>query len=470
MSDKNKYFSFGTFRVEIPSVVNNANVNPTNYNIIKNNGDYNIPEGYTGWNNFKVDVEKSTTVDDNEVNITIPAEPDFDPNGDPYTLEIGNFNDENNPLITWNQFDEKYATTINLDLGEFVEQLYRELKLENGQVILENGEYQIYDYEKDNDLDIKKKTLKLSRGVIDDPSYRNIGSFRVNVPTSSNISLQNKIVNIYQNGQRTINPDNNYNGLGQVIINTNVLNPPINLQNKTINITQNGNYSISADNNYDGLGTVNINAEISSSGNLQPSKSVTIRDNGYHTILPDQGYNGFSRVDLEVNVASSSNTDNQIKYFRFEYPTDNGDVALSDYKEFGTNTNYPKTITNYYSPITDHNIICVSQTTRYGIIGNDAVWYSFQIIRNDGTQYQLQNDIGFKTKVWSFTLPNDINLNQWKTNNGTRIYFYDKNYNLIGSDYPLFHSINMSSTLDVFLINSWAASDLTINAASILSF
>jgi len=346
--------------VEIPSVFNNANVNPSNYNTIKNNGNYNVPDGYTGWNSFKVDVEDSTTtVDDNEVNITLPAEPNFDPYGDPYTLNISNFDDENNPLISWNQFDEKYATSINLDLGEFVEQLYKELKLENGQVILENGEYQIYDYEKDNDLDIQKRTLKLSRDVIDDPGYRNIGSFRVSVPTSGGgssnpirlqnkmvsvyqngqtkirpdisynglsqvtvntnvaappappIHLQNKMVSVYKNGQKIINPDSSYDGLGQVTVNTNVPAPPIKLQNKTINITQNGNYTFNADNGYDGLRTVNINTDVESGdsgGNVWlQDKTVEISNNGQTIVETDPGYTGMAKVYVNTNVPTTIN-------------------------------------------------------------------------------------------------------------------------------------------------------------------
>lgn len=307
-------FNLGTFRVEIPSVVHNADVNPLNNNTINQNGNYNIPQNYTGWNNFSVNVQSDT--DENEITITLPADPEFDEDADPFTITINDL--ENNPLIEWNQFDEKYATSIRLELGAFIEKLFRDLKLENGQTILENGEYQIYDYEKDDDLDIKKensqtkkqKVLKVSRDIIiDEPSYRNIGSFTVNVPIKGN--LESKNINITRNGQTYIFPSPGYDGLRFVKINTNVNEDlDILLQEKTVRIENNNtNITVEPDNGYSGMSDVHLEVRVPEP--LLEEKSVTINNNGTNVYTPSPGYYGINRLQVTTNV-DNTNIDNVV--------------------------------------------------------------------------------------------------------------------------------------------------------------
>ena len=100
------------------------------------------------------------------------------------------------------------------------------IQLEANQEINQNGEYQIYDYEKDNDLDIKShvapaanvRNLVMSRDVVvDDPTYKNIGTFTVNVQPNlyTGYNSNNKL-KLYTNINGTINIPTGYDGLGSI--------------------------------------------------------------------------------------------------------------------------------------------------------------------------------------------------------------------------------------------------------------
>ena len=77
---------------------------------------------------------------------------------------------------------------------------------------------------------------------------------------------------------------------------------PANLQDKDIEITENGTQNVSADAGYDGLSNVGITT------NIQPnleSKSVTITSNTTTTVTPTQGKDGLSSVEVTTNVIPS---------------------------------------------------------------------------------------------------------------------------------------------------------------------
>ena len=59
--DFNATFSLGTFTVNVPSDVHNADVNPSENNVIKTNGTYNVPNNKSGWNSFSVNVTPTIT-------------------------------------------------------------------------------------------------------------------------------------------------------------------------------------------------------------------------------------------------------------------------------------------------------------------------------------------------------------------------------------------------------------------------
>ena len=117
------------------------------------------------------------------------------------------------------------------------------------------------------------------------------------VVQSPNVPLQNKTLNVTENGGISISPDEGYYALHTVDVNVNVPQPT--LESKTVDITSNGTTNIAPD-SADGLSNVTVNT------NVQPTlqnKSVTITENGTQTITKDDGYDGLGNVTVTTNVA-----------------------------------------------------------------------------------------------------------------------------------------------------------------------
>lgn len=83
------------------------------------------------------------------------------------------------------------------------------------------------------------------------------------------------------------------------------------LQEKIINITENGSYTTVHSDGFDGLGRVDINVNVPIPEVEEPvlqSKMVDITSNGSLNITPDDGYDGLSSVAVTVNVAGSGDS------------------------------------------------------------------------------------------------------------------------------------------------------------------
>lgn len=100
-------------------------------------------------------------------------------------------------------------------------------------------------------------------------------------------NYQSKTLNVTQNGNYNLLPDQEFDAMSNVSISVSV--SPI-LQNKTV--TQNGSYS--ADTGYDGLGTVIVNV----SGSQINNQDKTVIENGVYTA--DSGYTGLGTVTVNV--------------------------------------------------------------------------------------------------------------------------------------------------------------------------
>ena len=169
-------------------------------------------------------------------------------------------------------------------------------------------------------VDLQDKEITINKNgdttVIPDADFN--GLKKVDVHVQVEPKLQNVEKEITQNGTTTVKPDTGNDGLSQVVINTNV--KPT-LQKKWA--TENG--PVEADPGYDGLSSVDVNVkpklqtvpEITKNGpielepgnegfaapidvNVEPTlQEKTVTQNG--TVLPDEGYEGLSQVNVRVN-------------------------------------------------------------------------------------------------------------------------------------------------------------------------
>lgn len=76
------------------------------------------------------------------------------------------------------------------------------------------------------------------------------------------IKLQDMGITITQNGLIVITPDAEYDGIGEIRIETNVPQYPAELQYKEVEYTENGSYSIHPDPDYDGLSSVSVDVDV----------------------------------------------------------------------------------------------------------------------------------------------------------------------------------------------------------------
>lgn len=81
------------------------------------------------------------------------------------------------------------------------------------------------------------------------------------------------------------------------------------LQDIGITITENGLRVITADAEYDGIGEIRIQTEVPQSAAVLQDKEVEYTENGSYTVHPDLAYDGLSEVAVSINVASGGGYD-----------------------------------------------------------------------------------------------------------------------------------------------------------------
>ena len=141
----------------------------------------------------------------------------------------------------------------------------------------------------------------------------------LSIETAGN--YQSKTLNITQNGNYNLLPDQEFDAISNVNISVSV--SPV-LQNKTV--TENGSYS--ADSGYDGLGTVIVNV----SGGQINNQDKTVIENGVYTA--DSGYTGLGEVT--VNVSQEFTLFDSVEDMNEDTECSVGDKALV----FSSSTNY----------------------------------------------------------------------------------------------------------------------------------
>ena len=134
------------------------------------------------------------------------------------------------------------------------------------------------------------KTLIIPVGI--SPNYSGAGN--------SDIMIQpSKDVTITENGSTTVVPDENFDVLTQVNITTDV-NPS--LENKSVEITENGDYSYTASAPYYGIG--NFNVKVNVEGHYESDKTVNPSFVEDVTVTPSAGFDAMSSVIVKKAEAN----------------------------------------------------------------------------------------------------------------------------------------------------------------------
>lgn len=98
------------------------------------------------------------------------------------------------------------------------------------------------------------------------------------------------------------------------------------LQDKEVEITENGETTITADSGYDGLRSVDVDT------NVQPdleTKSITITENTITTITPTSGKDGLSSVEITTDVQSGGGKFAPTKIYFNQETTNNRNTTLT---------------------------------------------------------------------------------------------------------------------------------------------
>ena len=151
------------------------------------------------------------------------------------------------------------------------------------------------------------KMLVIPVGI--SPNYAGAGNSDIKIQAS-------KDVTITENGSTTVVPDENFDVITQVNITTDV-NPA--LEDKSVEITENGDYNYTASAPYYGIGNFNVkvNVEIP----VESEKTVNPSFNEDITVVPSEGYDAMSSVIVKKAEANLEDKSVQI--------TENGDYSYT---------------------------------------------------------------------------------------------------------------------------------------------
>ena len=121
------------------------------------------------------------------------------------------------------------------------------------------------------------------------------GYYYTKIDVNVQPQLQNKSVNINENGQRTVEADSDYDGLKKVNLNVDI-QPP--LQSKSVEINENGTSKITADSDYYGIKDIDINVNVPIPE--YKSSALFATENNKWYIASDEGLDGYEAVNVSV--------------------------------------------------------------------------------------------------------------------------------------------------------------------------
>lgn len=267
--------------------------------------------------------------------------------------------------------------------------------------------------------------------------YSGFNSFTVNVPQPS--IQQNKSITLNSNETVTINPDTNYDALGQITITTEVPTTDTVINNQNVNnrnlITRNGFYA--PDSQHTGFNAFTVAVPLQKDKNINVNgkqgqtivwtpdagyagfekttikvippafQTKTITSNG--TYYPDSNYDGFSSI--VVNVPSSSSSSIKLNYIKFYSKT----VSLSGFNSLPYYPSFP--------PPEDEN----AGIYKFVLPQGKFVLFMFYITTEDG--------INIGVKQWHNTYDHDVNFEiNNRANHVTLPTFYFK-YEISSDDF-----------------------------------
>ena len=133
--------------------------------------------------------------------------------------------------------------------------------------------------------------------VLPDEGFDGMTKVNVSVDVAVPTIQNSKTVNINTNGTQTISPDNGYDVVEQVVVNTNV---QPNLQEKTVDVLlTETSTNIQPDSGFDGMSAVTVNHPP-----VESNTAYTATSNGSYTIHPSEGFDATTSVNLTVNVTN----------------------------------------------------------------------------------------------------------------------------------------------------------------------
>ena len=130
------------------------------------------------------------------------------------------------------------------------------------------------------------------------------------------VKLQEKSVEITENGNTIVTPDGKFNGLSKVSITTNVSLPPPVYQDKTISISENTQTEITPDSGYDALSKVTVNVNVPEDQWSSDLKTAITEGHGeWQKQLMLEEYQ--KTANVFKNWTSIPSTDNKYKDYKY---------------------------------------------------------------------------------------------------------------------------------------------------------
>jgi len=301
-------------------------------------------------------------------------------------------------------------------------------------------------------------TIRNNGTYTPEAGYSGFNSFTVDVPQPS--IQQNKSITLNSNDTFTINPDNNYDALGQITITTEVPTTDTVINNQNVNsnnlITSNGFYA--PDNQHTGFNaftvavpiqdnkTVNVNGAVGQTFSIFPDtgyeglkkttfhviapayQTKTIRNNGTYT--PDSGYDAFSSITVDV---SSSSTPKQISVLKVG--SDGESINTSSFTSVPSNGTFTVTPGDYIDEETD--------TTKYGF------WILSYLIRDNSCWICLAN-VYRESNSSPVTVTNNSDVTAYYyVYNQRDVYFSDASSIIAYGNGDIFMSQTVGSSFEI---------------------